>query len=67
MHSSYGLVQICYSLKNLHMVSYSKLHAKSCDHLYKGVERNPNFAEKKAEKSPGNEVVKTCSAAAELG
>ena len=38
-----------------HVVTYTKL------------ERNVNFSVKRAEKSPENEVVKTCSAAAELG
>ena len=35
MHSPYGLVHFCWSLKNLLLLSYSKLHSKSCDYLYK--------------------------------
>ena len=35
MHSPYGLVHFCWSLKNLLVLIYSKLHSKSCDYLYK--------------------------------
>ena len=30
----YGLVRFCWSLKNLLVLIYSKLHSKSCDYLY---------------------------------
>ena len=35
MHLPYGLVHFCWSLKNLLVLIYSKLHSKSCDYLYK--------------------------------
>ena len=35
MHSPYGLVLFCLSLKNLLVLIYSNLHSKSCDYLYK--------------------------------
>ena len=34
VHSPYGLVHFCWSLKNLLVLIYSKLHSKSCDYLY---------------------------------
>ena len=35
MHSPYRLVHFCWSLKNLLVLIYSKLHSESCDYLYK--------------------------------
>ena len=35
LNKPYGFVQFCYSLKNLLVLIYSKLHSKSCDYLYK--------------------------------
>ena len=37
---SYGLVHFCWSLQNLLVVIYSKLHSKSCDYLYLAVSIN---------------------------
>ena len=34
VHSPYGLVHFCWSLENLLVFIYSKLHSKSCDYLY---------------------------------
>ena len=33
----HGLVHFCWSLKNLLVLIYSKLHSKSCDYPYKDV------------------------------
>ena len=35
LHSPYGFVQFCQSLKNLLVLIYSKLYSKSCDYLHK--------------------------------
>ena len=34
-YSPYGLTHFCWSLKNLLVLFYSKLHSKTCDYLYK--------------------------------
>ena len=34
-YSPYGLAHFCWSLKNLLVLFYSKLHSKTCDYLYK--------------------------------
>ena len=47
MHSPYGLVHFCWSLKNLLVLIYSKLHSKSCDYLHiqpEGKEERSKYA-----------------------